>query len=198
MVTVYSTTDTQFRAVLLDKVVVKSYEENYTDKDGNGTFTLVMQSAAASIFDVFVEGPTFKGTYLSFMDQISSSANKAFSSTRTTTKAVAKAAGLENDPGVQKFDNALHAEEEGVTIPQILADSDNYSPDKAKEITDHVMDTYVNDSVQSALDDANEYQEAYDKLTDEQKKTLANVPGYDKMSLEDKMKYLNKILDKKK
>ena len=61
------------------------------------------------------------------------------------------------------------------------------------EITNHVMDDYINDSVQSALDDAKNYQETYDKLTKEQQATLANVPGYDKMSLEDKMKYIDKL-----
>lgn len=198
MVTVYSTNDTQFRAVLLDKVVVKSYEENYTDKDGNGTFTLVMQSAAASIFDVFVEGPTFKFSYLAMVDQVSTTASKLANETHTAFKTVTKTLGVEDNETVQKIDKSLTMTEDTTKLPNVLADSDTYSVDKATEITDHVMDTYVNDSVQSALDDANEYQEAYDKLTDEQKKTLANVPGYDKMSLEDKMKYLNKILDKKK
>ena len=78
-------------------------------------------------------------------------------------------------------------------LPKDLADSDTYSADKAKEVTEHIMDTYVNDSVQSGIDEANNYQEAYDKLTQEQQQTLANVPGYDKMSLEDKMKYIDKL-----
>ncbi|MBR1645455.1 MAG: hypothetical protein IJ685_01635 [Selenomonadaceae bacterium] len=193
IVTVYSVDDQQFRAVLHDKVFVKSYEENYTDKDGNGTFTLVMQSKAASIFDVFVAGPTFKFSYLAMMDQVSTTAGKVANETHTAFKTVTKKMGVEDNEVVQKIDKGLTGAEDASKLPNVLADSDTYSVDKATEITDHVMDTYVNDSVQSALDDANEYQEAYDKLTDEQKKTLANVPGYDKMSLEDKMKYIDKL-----
>ena len=193
MVTVYSVDDQQFRAVLHDKVFVKSYEENYTDKDGNGTFTLVMQSKAASIFDVFVAGPTFGFSGLAMIDQVSTTANKVASETHTAFKTVTKTMGVEDNEMVQKIDKGLTGAEDASKLPNVLADSDTYSVDKATEITDHVMDTYVNDSVQSALDDANEYQEAYDKLTDEQKKTLANVPGYDKMSLEDKMKYIEKL-----
>lgn len=193
MVTVYSVDDQQFRAVLHDKVFVKSYEENYTDKDGNGTFTLVMQSKAASIFDVFVAGPTFQFSGLAMIDQVSTTASKVASETHTAFTTVTKAAGVEDNETVQKIDKSLTMTEDTTKLPNVLADSDTYSVDKATEITDHVMDTYVNDSVQSALDDANEYQEAYGKLTDEQKKTLANVPGYDKMSLEDKMKYIDKL-----
>ena len=193
MVTVYSVDDQQFRAVLHDKVFVKSYEENYTDKDGNGTFTLVMQSKAASIFDVFVAGPTFGFSGLAMVDQVSTTANKVANETHTAFKTVTKTMGVEDNEMVQKIDKGLTGVEDTTKLPNVLADSDTYSVDKATEITDHVMDTYVNDSVQSALDDANEYQEAYDKLTDEQKKTLANVPGYDKMSLEDKMKYIDKL-----
>lgn len=194
IVTVYSVDDQQFRAVLHDKVFVKSYEENYTDKDGNGTFTLVMQSKAASIFDVFVAGPTFKFSYLAMMDQVSTTASTLASETHTGFKTVTKAMGVEDNEVVKQIDKGLSGIEDASKLPNVLADSDTYSVDKASEITDHVMDTYVNnDSVQSALDDANEYQEAYDKLTDEQKKTLANVPGYDKMSLEDKMKYIEKL-----
>lgn len=193
LVTVYSVDDQQFRAVLHDKVFVKSYEENYTDKDGNGTFTLVMQSKAASIFDVFVAGPTFQFSYLAMMDQVSTTASTLASETHTGFKTVTKAMGVEDNEVVKQIDKGLSGIEDASKLPNVLADSDTYSVDKATEITDHVMDTYVNDSVQSALDDANEYQEAYGKLTDEQKKTLANVPGYDKMSLEDKMKYIEKL-----
>ena len=193
MVTIYSVDDMQFRAVLHDKVFVQSYEENYTDKDGNGTFVLVMKSKAASIFDVFVEGPTFKVKYLSVADQVSTSANKVASETHTAFTTVTKAAGVEDNEVVQKIDKALTGTEDLTKLPKALADSDTYSADKAKEVTEHIMDTYVNDSVQSGIDEANNYQEAYDKLTDEQKTTLANVPGYDKMSLEDKMKYIDKL-----
>lgn len=193
MVTIYSVDDQQFRAVLHDKVFVKSYEENYTDKDGNGTFTLVMQSKAASIFDVFVAGPTFRFSYLAMVDQVSTTANKVASETHTAFKTVTKTMGVEDNEVVQKIDKGLTGVEDTTKLPNVLADSDTYSVDKATEITDHVMDTYVNDSVQSAINDANEYQEAYGKLTDEQKKTLANVPGYDKMSFEDKMKYIDKL-----
>ncbi|MBR0260260.1 MAG: hypothetical protein IJQ85_00505 [Selenomonadaceae bacterium] len=193
IVTVYSVDDQQFRAVLHDKVFVKSYEENYTDKDGNGTFTLVMQSKAASIFDVFVAGPTFKFSYLAMMDQVSTTASTLASETHTGFKTVTKAMGVEDNEVVKQIDKGLSGIEDASKLPNVLADSDTYSVDKMSEITNHVMDDYINDSVQSALDDAKNYQETYDKLTKEQQATLANVPGYDKMSLEDKMKYIEKL-----
>ena len=196
MVTVYSVDDMQFRAVLHDKVFVQSYEENYTDKDGNGTFTLVMKSKAASIFDVFVEGPTFKVSWLSAADQVSTTANKMASEGHDVVKTVGKAAGLEDNETFQKIDKGFSGLEDATNIPKVLADSDTYSTEKAKDITDHIMDDYVNDSVQAGIDEANDYISLYNQLSDDQKKTVSNIPGYDKMSLDDKIKYLNKLLGK--
>ena len=196
MVTVYSTDDAQFRAILHDKVFVQSYEESYTDKDGNGTFTLVMKTKAASIFDVFVEGPTFKLRWLDGASQLSTTVSTIANKANTGVKTVAKAAGLEDNDVVKKIETGLNISEDAGKGIQDLADSDTYSPEKAKEVTDHVMDDYLGASVQSGIDDANDYNELYGELSDDQKKTVASIPGYDKMSLEDKMKYLKKLLGK--
>ena len=58
LITVYSDKDTQFRAILHDKVYVDSYEEEYSDKDGNGKFTLVMKCVGTNYLqmDAFVCG----------------------------------------------------------------------------------------------------------------------------------------------
>lgn len=196
MVTIYSVDDMQFRAVLHDKVFVQSYEETYTDKDGNGTFTLVMKSKAASIFDVFVEGPTFDWSWLSLADQASTIANTMVTEADTVVQTVGKAAGLEDNEIYKGIEKSLHVAEDVTNLPKNLADSDSYSPDHAKDIVDHVMDDYVNDSVQSGIDDAKEYYDLYNQLSDEQKAILEDIPGFDDLPLDDKIEYLEKFLGK--
>lgn len=53
-------------------------------------------------------------------------------------------------------------------------------------------DTY-SDPTQQAIDQAAKYKEAYGKLTDEQKATLDNIPDFQKMSIKDKLKHINKL-----
>lgn len=196
MVTVYSVDDMQFRAVLHDKVFVQSYEETYTDKDGNGTFTLVMKSKAASIFDVFVEGPTFEMSLLSVGDQLSTSANTLANEADVALQAAGEAFGLEDNERYKKIEKGLHAAEDITKFYNDAKDSDFWTPENAKDIVDHVKEEYVDDSVQSGVDDAKEYYELYEQLTDEQKAFLEQIPGFDDLPLDDKIEYLEKFLGK--
>ena len=196
MVTVYSVDDMQFRAVLHDKVFVQSYEENYTDKDGNGTFTLVMKSKAASIFDVIVEGPTFSWSYLSVMDQVSTTANTAVSEVDTAVQTAGKALGVEDTDIYKKIEKGFKGLEDITNLPNEMKDSDFWSPDHAKDIVDHVKEEYVDDTVQGGIDDAKEYYDLYNQLSDEQKAILEDIPGFDDLPLDDKIEYLEKFLGK--
>ena len=192
LVTAYSNTDSQFRAVLYDKVFVSSYEEVYDDKDGNGKFTLVMQSVAANVFDVFVAGPTYNLSVIGVTDEISSLAQRHTKTVDTATETIDKVTGKNNADNVKditgKINSVLETADsarDGITIDSTI---DNVNKQK---------DTFSSDDVQDAIDQATEYKEAYGKLTDDQKETLKNIPGFDKMSQEDKLKYIDKLTSEK-
>lgn len=205
MVTVYSTNDMQFRAILHDNVFVSSYEEKYTDKDGNGSFTLVMQTKTPSIYDVFIEGPTYSWNALTVTDEISSASSKIIDTGDRVIHTVDKQLGLDGKlSGVA--DKIADTSKLATDLPNAVLDSDSLTADN---ILDHVDDTTDNikdtiediknydDPVQAAIDEATEYQTEYDKLTDAQKKILKDIPGFDKMSMEDQLKYIKKYTESK-
>ena len=188
LVTTYSNTDSQFRAVLYDKVFVSNYEEVYNDKDGNGKFTLVMQSIAASVFDVIVAGPTYDTSLIAFTDQISSVAQKHSKTVANATENVVKATG--NSDLADDIKNVT----DKINSAAETADStrDGITIDSTFDNIGKQADTY-SDPTQQAIDQAAKYKEAYGKLTDEQKATLDNIPDFKKMSIEDKLKHINKL-----
>ena len=194
LVTSYSDTDKRFRAVLHDKVFVSSYEEVYDDKDGNGKFTLVMQSVAACVFDVFVAGPTYTWSLVSVTDEVSSVVQKHTKTTNKVVETVDKIAGtsiagkVENVTGkmdfVAKTADSLKADD-GITVESLY------------EHVGNQKDAFFSDQTQKAIEQAAKYKEAYGKLTDDQKDTLKNIPGFDGMSIKDKMKYIKKLTGEK-
>ena len=193
LVAVYSDKDTQFRAILHDKVFVSSYEEIYDDKDGNGKFTLVMQCVGASAFDVFVAGPTYKLTVISVTDQISSAAQKHTKTAEKVVETVDRVAGTSISDDVKKYTKKIDSVAE--TADSLKAD-DSITIDNLVDNTDKQAKTFHPTDMQDAIAQAAKYQEAYGALTDAQKATLANVPGFDQMSLADKMKYIKQLTGK--
>lgn len=206
MVTVYSTNDMQFRAILHDNVFVSSYEEKYTDKDGNGSFTLVMQTKTPSIYDVFIEGPTYSWNALSVTDEISSASNKIIDTGDRVIHTVDKQLGLDGKLS-DVADKIADTSKLATSLPNVVLDSDSLTADnildQVDDTTDNVKDTIediknYDDPVQAAIDAATEYQTEYDKLTDDQKEILKDIPGFDKMSMEDQLKYIKKFTEAKK
>ena len=189
LITIYSDKDTQFRAVLYDKVYVSNYEETYTDKDGNGKFTLVMQSIAASIFDVIVAGPTYKWSALSIADQISTAAGQVTKATNKVIETVDKVTGKNYSKDVEEYTKKIDNANDGleyITKDDITIDSLGDNVQKQAENW-HPTD------MQDAIDQASEYQKTYSSLTDEQKNTLKNISGFDKLSMKEKMDYIEKL-----
>ena len=194
LVTSYSNTDTQFRAVLYDKVFVSSYEEVYDDKDGNGKFTLVMQSIAANVYDVVVAGPTYEWGFNAVASATSEISSIAQKHTKTTNKIVET---------IDKLGGTHYADDvKNVTgkIDSIAETSDSIRDDST---TDNIFDNIgkqgdaFTDQTKKTIEQAKEYKKAYDKLTEAQKATLDNIPDFKEMSIEDKMKYVKKLTEKK-
>ena len=194
LVTSYSNTDTQFRAVLYDKVFVSSYEEVYDDKDGNGKFTLVMQSIAANVFDVVVAGPTYEwglNAVASATSEISSIAQKHTKTTNKIAETIDKLGGTHYADDVKNVTGK---------IDSIAETSDSIRDDST---TDNIFDNIgkqgdaFTDQTKKTIEQAKEYKKAYDKLTEAQKATLDNIPDFKEMSIEDKMKYVKKLTEKK-
>ena len=194
LVTTYSNTDSQFRAVLYDKVFVSSYEEVYDDKDGNGKFTLVMQSIAANVYDVVVAGPTYEWGFNAVASATSEISSIAQKHTKTTNKIVET---------IDKLGGTHYADDvKNVTgkIDSIAETSDSIRDDST---TDNIFDNIgkqgdtFTDQTKKTIEQAKEYKKAYDKLTEAQKATLDNIPDFKEMSIEDKMKYVKKLTEKK-
>lgn len=88
--TVFATDDRQFRALILKRACVDSYEE-YFDKNGEGHFTLVMaitipvpaqqqpgqQPAQQNVPSIEVQGPSFEQSFTSFMSDVSTVAKSS-------------------------------------------------------------------------------------------------------------------------
>lgn len=195
LVTVYSDTDTQFRAILHDKVFVSSYEEVYDDKDGNGHFTLVMQCIGASAFDVFIAGPTYDmKSIISVTDQISSSAQKVTKAVSKGAKTVDHVAGTDISKGVSNVTNKIDSGFE--TADSFRGDGD-INLDNLDEQINKQSETWHPTEKDAVIKKANEYQSEYDSLTPEQKDALKNIPGFDEMSQDDKMDYIDRIKSSK-
>lgn len=188
LVTVYSDKDTQFRAILHDKVYVDSYEEEYSDKDGNGKFTLVMKCVGTNIFDTFIAGPTYKWTPLSVADQITSAAKQHKKTVDKVVESVDRVAGTNIAetiaPYKKKTDSVFD------TADSIKGD---ITIDNLADNVDKQAETWHPTDMQNAIDQASEYQKTYSSLTDEQKNTLKNISGFDKLSMKEKMDYIEKL-----
>ena len=191
LVTLYSDKDTQFRAVLYDKVYVSSYTEEYTDKDGNGTFTLVMQSVAASIYDANIAGPTYAITALAVADQISTAAGQVTKATNKVVKTVDKVAGTHYSEDVEEYTKKIDNANDGLEY----VTKDDITIDTVGDNVQKQAENWNPTDMDNAIKQASEYQEAYDGLTPEQKAALKNIPDFDKMSMEEKMKYIEKLKD---
>ena len=165
LVTTYSDTEKQFRAVLYDKVFVKSYEEVYDDKDGNGKFTLVMQTFVSSIYDVIVAGPTYKASIISVGSEISDTVQKYTKTTNKVVETVDKIAGTSIADDVENITGKIDSVAE--SADSLKAD-DSFTIEKVFEQEGKQADTFINQG-QSAVDKAKEYTGVNDKLTDEQR-----------------------------
>lgn len=188
LITVYSDKDTQFRAILHDKVYVDSYEEEYSDKDGNGKFTLVMKCVGTNVFDTFIAGPTYKWTPLSVADQITSTAKQHKKTVDKVVESVDKVAGTNIAetiaPYKKKTDSVFD------TADSIKGD---ITIDNLADNVDKQAETWHPTDMQNAIDQASEYQKTYSSLTDEQKNTLKNISGFDKLSMKEKLDYIEKL-----
>ena len=191
LITVYSNTDTQFRAVLYDNVYVDNYEELYDDKDGNGKFTLVMKCAATSIFDTFVAGPTYHWTPLSVADQVTSVVSKHTKTTNKAVEAFDRVAGTSISKDVEEYTKKI----DSVTETADSLKGGDITTDNLLDNVDKQAETWHPTDMQDTIEQADEYKKTYDGLTDEQKATLKNIPGFDKLSTEEKMKYIEKLKD---
>lgn len=112
LITVYSNTDQQFRAYVMEKAFVDSYEENF-DSNGDGTFTLVMKEVIVHPMDFKVEGPSFEISALSVISQIDTAVSKAADHTKKFTEAVEVFVGT--DSKVAKGFKAYAGATRGVT-----------------------------------------------------------------------------------
>lgn len=191
LITIYSDKDTQFRAILHDKVYVSSYTEEYTDKDGNGKFTLVMQSIAANVFDVIVAGPTYKWSALAIADQISTAAGQVTKATNKGVETFDKVTGKNISKDVEEYTKKVDNANDGLKY----VTKDDITIDTVGDNVQKQAENWHPTDMEDAIDQANEYKEAYDGLTDEQKATLKNIPGFDNLSTEEKMKYIEKLKD---
>lgn len=97
--TVYSEADKQFRAFFLKKAFVESYEEIF-DKNGEGTFNLVIKEAITGAApqvgqdkEIEAKGPTFKVTKLSAAKDISKAAKTASKDAKTASKVIKSVVG---------------------------------------------------------------------------------------------------------
>lgn len=199
--TIYSTTDKQFRAVIFNKAFVDSYEESYNSTDGDGTFTLVIKERVDKVEDVKVQGPTYEISKVSVISQIADTANSLSSKTSKVVETVEKFTG-ETEVTKKIKDITGSIETAHTTFKSTVIEGDlsidNVS-DKVDEHTDDVQENYTDVSLDRKIDDAKkaaEYNEEYEKLSDEQKKILKEVPGFDKLSTDEKMEYIEKISEK--
>ena len=165
LVTSYSDVDRQFRATLYDEVFVSSYEEVYDDKDGNGKFTLVMQTFVSSIYDVIVAGPTYKASIISVGSEISDTVQKYTKTTNKVVETVDKIAGTSIADDVENITGKIDSVAE--SADSLKAD-DSFTIEKVFEQEGKQADTFINQG-QSAVDKAKEYTGVNDKLTDEQR-----------------------------
>ena len=191
LVTVYSDSNTQFRATLYDRVYVSSYEEEYSDKDGNGKFTLVMECVGTNIFDAFIAGPTFKFSKLALAEQVSSTAKQYTKKTKKVVETIDKVAGTDisdkMEPYMKKTENV------GQTTESLSKD---WKLDNLADNTEQQAETWHPTDMEDAINQASEYQQAYGGLSDDQKDTLKNIPGFDKLSTKEKLEYIEKLKDK--
>ena len=157
LVTTYSDTEKQFRAVLYDKVFVKSYEEVYDDKDGNGKFTLVMQSVAANVFDVIVAGPTYTWSLVSLGEAVTSTAQEYADKADTVVENLDKVTGKDYSSKVTDITDKVRSVaettdsvREGITIDSTVDNidqqmdtfTDGSSPDKLQDAISKAVDAY--------------------------------------------------------
>ena len=191
LITVYSNTDTQFRAILFDKVFVDSYEEVFDDKDGNGKFTLVMKSVGANVYDTFVAGPTYTFSKMALVDAVTTAASRL---TKTTNKAAETLDHIAGTSFAKDVKNAMDKADSVIDTTDSI--KDDVTIENLDEQINDQAETWHPTDVQKAVDQASEYQQAYDKLTPEEKAALKNVPGFDKMSQEDKLDYIEKMQGK--
>lgn len=190
LVTVYSDTDTQFRAVLHDKVFVSSYEEVFDDKDGNGKFTLVMQCIGASAFDVFIAGPTYAARAIAVMDQISSTAQKVTKGVSKGAKTVDHVLGTDYS---EKIDSVTDKINSGFETADSFRGDGDINLDNINDQINKQGEEWHPTEKDAAIKKATEYQSAYDSLTPAEQAALKNIPGFDKMSYDDKMEYIDKL-----
>ena len=191
LVTVYSDTDTQFRAVLHDKVFVSSYEEVFDDKDGNGKFTLVMQCIGASAFDVFIAGPTYAlKKVIAVTDQISSTAKKVSKGVSTAAKTIDHVAGTDYSKKVDSVTDKINS---GLETADSFRGDGDINLDNINDQINKQGEEWHPTEKDAAIKKATEYQSAYSSLTPAEQAALKNIPGFDKMSYDDKMEYIDKI-----
>lgn len=190
LVTVYSDTDTQFRAVLHDKVFVSSYEEVFDDKDGNGKFTLVMQCIGASAFDVFIAGPTYAVKPIAVTDQISSTAKKISKGVSTGAKTIDHVAGTDYS---KKVDSVTDKIDSGLETADSFRGDGDINLDNINDQINKQGEEWHPTEKDAAIKKATEYQSAYSSLTPAEQAALKNIPGFDKMSYDDKMEYIDKL-----
>ncbi|MBR5912807.1 MAG: hypothetical protein IKZ58_00365 [Selenomonadaceae bacterium] len=216
LVTVYSNTDMQFRAVLHDWVYVSSYEETYTDKDGNGSFTLVMQTATPSTYDVIVEGPTYGLSIISATDAIATTVEKIVDVSDRVIQTVDKGMGLDGKLSgptdkiaqmTKNVANLLRAPSDfsdRLTVDNLLNKVDGrvndvrYFKEEIPELQKELdkKDPSINDIIDQAAQKKkkqDEYQDKYNDLTPGQKQVLNSIPGFDNMSIDDKTKYVDEV-----
>ena len=190
LVTVYSDTDTQFRAILHDKVFVSNYEEVYDDKDGNGKFTLVMQCIGASARDVFIAGPTYAVKPIAVTDQISSTAKKISKGVSTGAKTIDHIAGTDYS---KKVDSVTDKFNSGLETADSFRGDGDINLDNINDQINKQGEEWHPTEKDAASKKAVEYQSAYSSLTPAEQAALKNIPGFDKMSYDDKMEYIDKI-----
>ena len=188
LVTFYSDKDTQFRATLYDRVYVLSYEEVYDDKDGNGHFTLVMQSVGTNVYDAFIAGPTYKFSGMALADQVTSTVNKYSKKTTKVVETFDKITDKHISDTIKPYMDKIDSGTE-------TADSirDDWTVDNVTDNVDTQAETYHPTDMKHTIEQASAYQQAYDGLTKEQQDTLKNIPGFKKMSLKEKLKYIEKL-----
>ena len=68
--------------------------------------------------------------------------------------------------------------------------------DNLADNVDKQAETWHPTDMEDAINQASEYQQAYGGLSDDQKDTLKNIPGFDKLSTKEKLEYIEKLKDK--
>ena len=193
--TIYSTTDKQFRAVVLKKAFVKSYEESYNSQDGDGTFTLVIQQKLDNLEDMMVQGPTYKLSALSVASKVADTAKSVASKTSKVTETVEKYTG---DTAATKMIKKITGSVESTTdtFQSTIVEGDlkvETLSEKVDEHTDSIKEKYIDDTIQNKIDEAKEYLDKYNALSEEQKKILKAIPGFDELSRDKKLEYIEKF-----